>query len=371
MYLRNLRLIDFKNYDELTLQFSPFINCFLGPNGAGKTNLLDAIHMLSLTKSFIHPIDNQAIRHDRQEGILHGEFELNGKATKVGCKISAGKKKVFMAEGKAYNKLSEHVGKFPLVLIAPNDTELIGGGSEERRKFFDALLSQLDSNYLQLLVNYQKALKQRNQLIKHFAENNRIDKDQLEPWDSRILNWGALLSEARQKLIHRFLPYFREQYAALTDRKEEVQITYNSDWLDADHTQKFKHHLQKDLILKRTVLGAHRDDYVFEIDGYPAKKYGSQGQQKSFLIALKLAKFFLLKKESGKTPILLLDDIFDKLDDHRISSLVKMAGGGAFGQVFITDARPERTLSILQQIPVEHAIFILENGQVQSLPDVQ
>jgi DNA replication and repair protein RecF len=369
MYLRNLRLIDFKNYSNLSLNCSPSINCVLGPTGAGKTNLLDAIHILALTKSFIHTIDNQVIKHDKQECVVHGEFQLDSKITKLGCKITPGKKKVFMADGKTYGKLSDHIGKFPLVLIAPNDTELISGGSEERRKFFDALLSQLDAGYLQLLINYQKALKQRNQLIKNFAESNKVDKDQLEPWDSRILNWGALLSEARQKLILRFLPFFQEQYASLTHEKEVVHIHYNSDWLDDEHTQKFKNYLPKDLLLKRTILGAHRDDYAFEINGYPAKKYGSQGQQKSFLIALKLAKFFLLKKESGKTPILLLDDIFDKLDDRRISSLVKMAGGGAFGQIFITDARPERTLSIIQQIPVEHAIYILEDGTIQALPE--
>jgi DNA replication and repair protein RecF len=370
MYLSKLSLRDFKNYSELNLNFSPAINCFLGPNGAGKTNLLDAIYLLALTKSFVHSIDNQVINHDHEECILTGEFIVNQKTAKLGARIANGKKKLLMLDGKAYGKLSDHIGKFPLVLIAPNDTELISGGSEERRKFFDSLLSQLDTNYLQLLINYQKALKQRNQLIKHFSETKQVDKDQLEPWDSRILNWGALLSEARQKLLSQFLPYFQEQYANLTQEKENVHIEYSSDWLDQDHTKKFKQYLEKDLLLKRTVLGAHRDDYLFEIDGYPVKKYGSQGQQKSFLIALKLAKFFLLKNEMGKTPLLLLDDIFDKLDDHRISSLVKMAGGGSFGQIFITDARPERTLSIIQQIPVDHAVFILEDGKVHSLPEI-
>jgi DNA replication and repair protein RecF len=367
MYLSQIRLIDFKNYSSLKLQFSSSINCLLGPNGAGKTNLLDAIYLLSLTKSFIHAIDSQIINHEKKETVINGTFHHEGKNTKVGCQIASGKKKLLMADGKAYSKLSEHIGKFPLVLMAPNDTELITGGSEERRKFFDALLSQLDSSYLGLLLNYQRALKHRNQLLKKFAEDNKVDKDQLEPWDSRILNWGMLLHERRQALIAQFKPFFLKQYASLTQEKEQVDIQYQSDWQEENHTQRFKEHLQKDLLLKRTMLGAHRDDYDFLIDGHQVRKYGSQGQQKSFVIALKLAKYFLLHQETKKKPILLLDDIFDKLDDARIARLVQMAGSGVFGQIFITDARPERTLSIIQEIPVERFVFIIENGKVQAM----
>ena len=367
MYLENLHLYSFKNYLEESLEFSPFINCFLGPNGSGKTSLLDAIYYLSLTKSALNPIDNQCIRHGDSQMILRGDFSKNDKRFQVICHVQNGQKKAVKLNKKLYTKLSEHIGKFPVVMIAPNDTEIIRDGSETRRKFFDGMMAQYDQPYLDILIKYQQALKQRNSLLKSFAEHNRVDKDQLEPWDSRILNWGALLFEARKEMINQFIPLFEYHYNQLSDKKEKMEIEYQSDWHEEKHTQLFKDNLKKDLLLKRTMLGSHRDDYDFLIDGHHVRKFGSQGQQKSFVIALKLAQFDVLKEKTGAKPILLLDDIFDKLDDLRIARVIQLAAEDKFGQIFITDARPERTLAIIDQLPKERSIFLVESGRIKTV----
>ncbi len=369
MYLENLHLYSFKNYSEETLNFSPFINCFLGPNGSGKTSLLDAIYYLSLTKSALNPIDNQCVKHGETQMVLRGDFAKDSKNFQVICHVQNGQKKTVKLNKKPYSKLSEHIGKFPVVMIAPNDTEIIRDGSETRRKFFDGMLAQYDQPYLDILIKYQHALKQRNSLLKSFAEQNRVDKDQLEPWDSRILNWGALLYETRKEMVHQFIPLFEEHYNQLSDKKEKMEIVFQSDWHDEKHTQLFKDNLRKDLLLKRTMMGSHRDDYEFLIDGHPIRKFGSQGQQKSFVIALKLAQFDVLREKTGVKPILLLDDIFDKLDDMRIARVIKLASEDTFGQIFITDARPERTLAIIDQLPKERSIFLVESGRVNVVPD--
>lgn len=367
MHLRNLRLTDFKNYTSLDLELSPGINLFAGPNGAGKTNLLDAIYLLCLTKSAFQSVDIQVIAHEKQEAIVRGEIMLDDKRFMIGCAIAEGKRKVLMLNRKAYGKVSDHIGKFPLVLIAPNDQELILEGSELRRKFFDNILCQMDQDYLYTLLQYQKVLQHRNSLLKLFGEKGLTDPDQLEPWDLKILSLGKKLYESRHLVLEKFLPPFSTLYAELSNSKEQVEVVYQSDWLQPDHPDRFRQALSKDLILKRTTKGAHRDDYEFLINGYPAKKYGSQGQQKSFLIALKLAQFEVLKQETGKTPILLLDDIFDKLDDERIACLVQMAGGGRFGQVFITDARPERSLQLLENMSLPKAFFSVDQGRVEAI----
>ncbi len=367
MYLENLHLYSFKNYSEESLAFSPFINCFLGPNGSGKTSLLDAIYYLSLTKSALNPIDSQCIKHGDAQMVLRGDFSKDSKNFQVICHIQNGQKKTIKLNKKPYLKFSEHIGKFPVVMIAPNDAEIIRDGSETRRKFFDGMLAQYDQSYLDILIKYQQALKQRNSLLKSFAEQNRMDKDELESWDSRILNWGALLFEARKEMINQFIPFFEEHYHQLSNKKEDMKIVFQSDWHEETHTQLFKDNLKKDLLLKRTMMGSHRDDYEFLMDGHPLRKFGSQGQQKSFVIALKLAQFEVLGEKTGTKPILLLDDVFDKLDDMRIARVIKLAAEDTFGQIFITDARPERTLAIIDQLPKDRAIFLVESGRVSTV----
>jgi DNA replication and repair protein RecF len=367
MYLKKLHLHQFKNYETAELSFGPGINALLGTNGTGKTNLLDAVYYLSLTKSAFNPIDQQNIMHNLDMFVLRGEFETGKKKQEVVCHVQQGQKKVFKVDKSAYLKVSEHIGLIPVVMIAPHDAEIIMEGSEIRRKFFDSIVSQYDKPYLDCLLDYANALRQRNSLLKIFAEQNRFDKAQMEPWNRKLLQLGKVLHESRKTLIEEFLPLFLEHYAQLSEGREDVNISYYSDWFEKDHIQLFEQNIKQDLGLRRSAMGAHKDEFEFLIGGYPLKKFGSQGQQKSFLIALKLAQFDLIKQKSGKIPILLLDDIFDKLDDRRIARLIALASGEAFGQLFITDARPERTLGILEQIPLKHCVYLLNNGEIQKL----
>ncbi len=366
MHLKTLRLIQFKNYSQAELTFSKEINCFLGINGSGKTNLLDAIHYLCLTKSAFNPVDLQNVQHQEDFFTLIGNFELEGKDLEIKCILEAKKKKQVINNGKAYDKMSEHVGLLPVVLIAPDDTLLIKGGSEERRKFFDSLLSQLDRNYLALLVRYQHFLKQRNALIKQFAEQDRCDRSLLEPYDQEIIKLSKVIFEKRQNFIQQFKPLLLHHYAEISGKREAIDIRYESQCQQDKFEGDFHNSLKKDLILKRTNMGIHKDDFVFKIDDYPLKKFGSQGQQKSFLIALKLAQFQVFKEQKETKPLLLLDDIFDKLDDYRISKLMELVAHHEFGQLFITDARPERTRKILQGVDADIAYFEIDQGRVNS-----
>ncbi|AWW30798.1 DNA replication and repair protein RecF [Echinicola strongylocentroti] len=369
MHLKHLQLIQFKNYEKAQVAFSGEINCFLGINGSGKTNLLDAIHYLSLTKSAFNSVDMQNIQHDQSFFSMKGHFEKAGKTVEIQCILEAKKKKQVLNNGKAYDKMSEHVGLLPVVMIAPDDTTLIKEGSEERRKFFDSLLSQLDKNYLLQLMRYQHFLKQRNALIKQFAEQDRMDKSLLEPYDLELIGLSKWLFQEREAFIDRFKPFLLHHYEEISGNREQVAIRYESQVRQSDFENHFHNCLKKDLLLKRTNAGIHKDDFVFTIDGYPLKKFGSQGQQKSFLIALKLAQFQVFKEETGTKPLLLLDDIFDKLDDFRIGKMMDLVADHAFGQLFITDARPERTKKIMQDINADIAYFHIEEGNVSRLKD--
>ncbi|GGZ19021.1 DNA replication and repair protein RecF [Echinicola pacifica] len=364
MHLKQLQLIQFKNYPKALTSFSQEINCFLGINGSGKTNLLDAIYYLSLTKSAFNPIDSLNIQHDQQFFSLKGLFDKNEKDLEIQVILEPRKKKQVLLNGKAYDKLSEHIGLLPVVLIAPDDTSLVKEGSEERRKFFDSILSQLDKNYLQKLVRYQHFLKQRNALIKRFAEQDRLDRALLEPYDQELIQLSMAIYEDRYRFIEKYKPLLLNHYKEISGQREAVDIHYTSQCSKEDFKQYFHQCLQKDLILKRSNAGIHKDDFVFEIDGYPLKKFGSQGQQKSFLIALKLAQFQVFKEETQTKPILLLDDIFDKLDDFRISKMMQLVAAHEFGQLFITDARPERTKKILEGMDADIAYFHIADGSI-------
>lgn len=364
MHLHKLHLVNFKNYTTVELDLSAGINCFVGENGSGKTNLLDAIHYLSLSKSAFNSVDQQNVRHGEAYFGINGKFLKNEELTKVQCSLKAGEKKSLKLDGKPYEKISEHIGLFPCILIAPNDTDIIREGSEERRRFFDSLLSQVDKAYLDELLRYNRALKHRNALLKLFAEQHIRDLDRLEPFTVQLIQSGQFIFQKRQALIEAFEPIFQRHYQFLTESSEVVSLKYTSELSDKDYEVQFQEQVSKDIAYHRTTMGTHTDDFVFKIEGRALKKFGSQGQQKSYLIALKLAQFELIKNWLGIKPLLLLDDIFDKLDDKRINKLMEMVASDTFGQLFVTDARPERTLTIFAQLTAEITIFKVNKGEI-------
>jgi DNA replication and repair protein RecF len=364
MYLENLYLANFKNYSNANVDFSKDINALVGDNGSGKTNLLDAIHFLSMTKSAFNSIDNQSIRHDQPYYSIIGKFSLKDKNIVVNNSLKLGKRKKIQLDNNPLDKSSDIIGMFPTVLISPNDHSLILEGGETRRKFFDSILSQLDKTYLVNLIDYNHALKQRNTLLKQFSETGRIDQDRLEPYDRILISLGKYICSKRSDFCLEYLTKIIKHYSFLTEGKESIDLKYQSKVIGEDFEQTFHESLQKDVILQRTNVGIHKDDYLFEMNGYPLKKFGSQGQQKSFLIALKLAQFDTMHEEKQFKPILLMDDIFDKLDDNRIQKLTEMIELHEFGQVFITDARPERTNHFLKKLSVEWKVINVDNGNL-------
>lgn len=357
MWLEKLHLTYFKSYEDRTFSFGPRVNCLVGENGSGKTNLLDAIYFLALTKSAFHNQDALGISHQAEFFMLDGLFHRDHKQEQITCSLQRGQRKTLMHDKKHYERLSDHIGRFPLVLIAPDDTDLIREGSEERRRFFDGVLSQAVPAYLGDFLQYNKLLNQRNGLLKLFAERNYVDDDMLETYNEPLIALAINIYQYRRTFMEQFLPLFRKYYAFLSSGHEEVEVHYESEVASMNFAAEFRRHKARDLHAQRTGKGIHKDEYVFEIDGITLKKFGSQGQQKSFVIALKLAQFELLKVDKEQTPILLLDDIFDKLDDRRINKLIELVDDGLLGQVFITDARPERSEKILQQVKAEVRFF--------------
>ncbi len=363
LYLRKINLFHFKNIEEAHLEFQSDILCFLGKNGSGKTSLLDAIYYLSFSKSAINPSDSQNIQHGQSQFMVKGEFEMNGRSHEIVSSYQLGQKKIIREDGRDCIRFSEHIGKYPVVLIAPQDIELIWDGSELRRKFFDSLISQLDKAYLDNLILYVNQLKQRNSLLRIFAESGIVDHDLLLSYDQKIIPAAKYIYTKRKQFVVDFLPLFKKHYQFLVgDSLEEVQIKYQSDLDNSDFDELLRKNLQRDILLQRTSVGIHRDDFNFVINQYELKKIGSQGQQKSFLIALKLAEFQTIAETKKCKPILLLDDIFDKLDDQRIHQLMLLVARNTFGQLFITDARIGRTKTILEEAKVGAQIFTVENG---------
>ncbi|MCF2499805.1 DNA replication/repair protein RecF [Dyadobacter chenhuakuii] len=367
MWLEKLHLTYFKSYEEKAFTFGEHVNCLVGENGSGKTNLLDAIYFLSLTKSAFHNQDALGIRHTADFFVLDGVFKDSGRNTQITCSMQRGQRKIFMADKKNYDRLSDHIGLFPLVLIAPNDTDLIRDGSEERRRFFDGVLAQATPGYLTDFLQYNKILSQRNGLLKLFAERNYVDEDLLETYNEPLIILSQRIYNHRSKFMERFVPLFLKSYEFLSSGHEQVEVIYESEVSSENFAAEFRKNRARDLHAQRTGKGIHKDEYTFEIDGVTLKKFGSQGQQKSFLIALKLAQFELLKEEKEKTPILLLDDIFDKLDDRRIQKLIELIDTGFLGQVFITDARPERSQKILENVKADVRFFEIEKIRADSI----
>jgi len=366
MYLENLNLVNFKNYQWLDLALEPDINCIVGENGSGKTNLLDAIHYLSMTKSAFNAVDQQSISHGEEFFTIKGTFQKDSKKNMVQCTLQQGQKKFMKVNGAVSEKMRDHIGEFPVVLIAPNDTDLIREGSETRRKYFDSLLSQLNRDYLYQLVDYYSAMRQRNALLKRFQEKNFFEKDLLEGYDNIMLEKGRKLHHYRASFTLNFKPLLNKNYKIISGGKESIDISYKSDFEAPDFQLRFKGCLEKDLKLQRSTFGTHTDDFVFSINGRPLKKYGSQGQQKSMIVALKLAHYETMKMEKSIRPILLLDDIFDKLDEPRMRHLLSMVSEKSFGQILITDARPERTLTLVKNLEAKIGVFEIDRGSLRN-----
>lgn len=365
MFLKQLSLINFKNYAEFEAKFSEKINCFVGNNGMGKTNLLDAIHYLSFCKSFFNTIDSQNIKHNEGFFVIQGFFDKQGEESEVYCGIKRNQKKVFKKNKKEYERLSEHIGQFPLVMISPGDSDLINGSSESRRKFLDGIISQYDKVYLDKLISYNQVLKQRNALLKHFAESHSFDSETLEIWDEQLIIYGKGILDIRKNFLKEFIPLFNHYYRFISDSKEEVALHYENSLGEKDFKTGLLTSLPRDRAVHYTTVGPHKDDLEFTLDTFGLKKYASQGQQKSFLLALKLAQFEFIKDQKNTKPLLLLDDVYDKLDEERFTKLLEMVSSNKFGQVFITDTHADRMNELLNQKQIEHRIFVVENSLVK------
>lgn len=359
MFLKRLSLINYKNFDSQIFEFDSKINCFVGPNGVGKTNALDAIYHLSFGKGYFNPIGSQNISHGEDFFVIDGEFENLDREEKIICSLKKGMKKIIKRNGKVYDRLSDHIGLLPLVIISPADRDLIIEGSETRRKFLDGVISQSDKAYLQTLINYNKVLLQRNSLLKYFMANQTFDAGTLAIYDEQLSQYGTAIFKKRLHFIEAFIPIFKEQYGVISGGNEVVGLSYDSKLLEEDLLGLLARNIEKDRVLQYTSVGIHKDDLNFEIASHPIKKFGSQGQQKSFLIALKFAQFQFIKEQAKTTPILLLDDIFDKLDEHRVAQIVKLVDNENFGQIFISDTHAERTENIVKQIHQSYKIFKL------------
>ncbi|WP_179336278.1 DNA replication/repair protein RecF [Winogradskyella costae] len=359
MNLNTLSLVNYKNFESQVFDFDVKINCFVGANGIGKTNALDAIYHLAFGKSYFNPIAVQNINHNAEFFVVDGNFIKNERTEKIIVSLKRGQKKVIKKNGKAYEKFSEHIGFIPLVIISPADRDLIIEGSDTRRKFIDSVISQSDKSYLTELINYNKVLSQRNALLKYFAVNHTFNNDTLSIYNEQLHNYGTEIFKKRDAFLKTFIPIFKARYEAISQSKETIDLHYKSDLFDDELIDLLKKTINKDKAIQYTTVGAHKDDLVFLIDDFPIKKFGSQGQQKSFLIALKLAQFDFIKLQSGVSPILLLDDIFDKLDENRVAQIINLVDDEHFGQIFISDTHAERTEDVIKQTHQSYKIFKL------------
>jgi len=357
MIINQLSLINFKNHSEQSFDFSPQINCFVGNNGVGKTNILDALHYVSVGKSFLGNSDLNNIKSEEDFFVIESEIQNDDKEDIIKILLPRESKKLIKKNDKAYDRLADHIGYLPSVMISPYDSNLISDSGESRRKFLDAMISQTDSAYLFDLIQYQKTIQQRNALLKNFAKNRYFDKDSLEIYDDPISNFGTRIFEKRKGFVEKLNPIVQHYYDIISGGKEKVSVVYESHLADNTFQALLAESIDKDRALTYTSKGIHKDDLIFEMNGNAIKKIGSQGQQKSFLVALKLAQINRIKELTGKSPILLLDDIFDKLDDTRVSQLIELVNKENFGQIFITDTHKERTENVVKRIHEESRIF--------------
>ena len=364
MILRKLNIFNYKNIREATLELSPKINCFIGHNGAGKTNVLDAVYYLSFCRSASNPIDSQVICHDKPFCMIEGSYtDREDVSELISCGIKRGVKKHFKRNKKEYKRLSEHIGLIPLVVVSPSDTLLIEGGSEERRRLMDMVISQYDRSYIEALARYNNAHQQRNTLLKQ--EDPVPDPMLLHIWEEQMAESGEEIFRKRNAFVEELVPLFQQFYSQISSGREKVGLNYLSHCQRGSLLEVIQRDRAKDLAVGYSLHGVHRDDLEFTLDGHLMKREGSQGQNKTFVIALKLAQFDFLKRTTSKTtPLLLLDDIFDKLDAERVEQIVRLVSGDAFGQIFITDTNRDHLDQILKGSAHDYKIFDVDNGEI-------
>jgi len=368
MHLNSLSLVNFKNYEQIDLPLCEKINCFVGENGVGKTNLLDAIHYLALCKSNLNPVDVQNIRYDQEFSVIQGVFHRLGKEENIYCGIRKQKKKQFKRNQKEYQKLSEHIGLIPVVMVSPGDSIVINGGSDERRKFMNEVIAQYSRIYLNNLIQYNRALTQRNRLLKEGAAGGKPDMELVEIWNEQLIRLGEPIYEERKRFVEELLPVFSSYYEHVSANREVVTLKYEAQLDIKSFREGLNDSIEKDRMVQYTTFGIHKDDLGMSLGGYPLKKSGSQGQQKTFLVALKLAEFEFIRKRLEMPPILLLDDIFDKFDASRVRQIISLVAENHFGQIFITDTNEQRLKGILNEIPAAHKVFKLDQeGNFQIL----
>ena len=363
MILQKLSIINYKNIGEATLEFSPKINCLVGHNGVGKTNVLDAVYYLSFCRSQHNPVDSQVIRHEQPFFVLEGSYVgEDGSEERVYCGMKRGTKKHFKRNQKEYRRLSEHIGLIPLVVVSPGDTLLIDGGSEERRRLMDMVIAQFDHEYIDALARYNKALQQRNTMLKQEEEP---DAEVMDLWEEQMAAAGEQVFRKRRQFIGELLPVFQQYYEDISCGHERVGLSYTSHCERGPLLDVIRRDRAKDRAVGYSLHGIHRDDLDFTLDGHPMKREGSQGQNKTFVIALKLAQFdFLRRTSSQTTPLLLLDDIFDKLDANRVEQIVKLVAGDGFGQIFITDTNRDHLDKILSRSGHDYRLFDVDDGHI-------
>jgi DNA replication and repair protein RecF len=364
MFLEQLKLTHFRNYAFQTAAFSPKLNLVTGLNGMGKTNLLDAVYYLCMGKSHFGGTDRNVLKKGEEFFRLEGRFSIKGKHEKIVAKILPGKLKTFERNDTAYPRIADHVGLLPVVFMAPDDTVLALEGSEERRRFMDNTLCQLDHRYLEELLAYNKVLQNRNALLKQYAERGGYNPTLLAVFDQQLMPPAAYILEKRKQFGEQFLPLFQNYYRLICNDAETVDCRFRSQLLDGDFEALLKESSEKDRLLQRTTAGVHKDDLQFFMDGLPLKRFASQGQLKSFVLSLKLVQHDLLKNEKEILPILILDDLFDKLDDQRVALLMGLLSHGDFGQVLISDTHPERAEEIAKNFDGEYKKFIIAQAEI-------
>ncbi|MBR3426960.1 MAG: DNA replication and repair protein RecF [Bacteroidales bacterium] len=368
MFLRELKLTNFKNCESADLLFSEKVNCFVGLNGAGKTNILDSIYYLSFCKSYFAATDKQNIRHDQDFFAIHGVYSHPDKEDEgVSCVQKRESKKSFRWNKKEYDRLSDHIGKIPLVMISPYDRDLINEGSDLRRKLIDGIISQFDPLYLNALLKYNRALLQRNMQLKRFAETHTFDRELLRLWEDQLTLHADDINRKRHQFLEEFLPIFQHYYEIVSGGNEKVNVVYQSKLDEKPLDALLDDNLQQDRYTGYTNVGIHKDDLEFTLDGHALKKFGSQGQQKSFVVSIRLAQFDFNYQKIGYKPILLLDDVFDKLDEERVKKLVRLVGDDHFGQVFITDTQRQRVERLFEDTQIQHKIFEVAKGHVEEI----
>lgn len=360
-HLSRLHVLAFRNHREMALDLGPEVNCFTGPNGVGKTNLLDAVHYLALGKSYFEPQDQHNIRHGEEQFMVQGVVPTAEGDDTILCAVRRGQRKTLSRNRKEYPRLADHVGRYPVVMITPYDGVLVLEGSEVRRRFLDGLIAQFDKGYLEALIRYNRALQQRNVLLKRFAEQGGGSLQALEPWDMQLVSLATAIHGARRAFMDELSPLLHAHYAGISSGPEAVSITYRSALNDGEMSTLLSAAWERDRSAQHTTVGIHKDDLEFGIGDRPLKRFGSQGQQKTFLIALKLAQFDLTQARSGIRPILMLDDIFDKIDPQRMRHLLAMLAGQRFGQVLITDTDAARLHQALDGLGLDVRFFGLDH----------